>query len=109
MFEHGYGASRDRNGGVCNFAASRASRAPCFPPIREAMDFRDWGLSCRIIGLRQVCACVVRCGWKCPPPPHDAADAGDAAAGFDFGDDARMAAEFTPILGGAAPAGQRGH
>ena len=62
----------------------------------------ETGLSCRIIGLRQVCACVVRCGWKCPPPPHDAADAGDAAAGFDFGDDARMAAEFTPILGGAA-------
>ena len=37
-----------------------------------------------------------------------AADAGDAAAGFDFGDAARMAAEFAPILGGA-PAGQRGH
>ena len=35
-------------------------------------------------------------------------DAGDAAAGFDFGDAARMAAEFAPILGGA-PAGQRGH
>jgi hypothetical protein len=27
---------------------------------------------------------------------HDAADAGDAAAGFDFGDDARMAAELPP-------------
>ena len=39
---------------------------------------------------------------------HDAADAGDAAAGFDFGDAARMAAEFAPILGGA-PAGQRRH
>ena len=39
---------------------------------------------------------------------HDAADAGDAAAGFDFGDAARMAAELAPILGGA-PAGQRGH
>jgi hypothetical protein len=38
---------------------------------------------------------------------HDAADAGDAAAGFDFGDAARMVAEFGPILGGA-PAGQRG-
>jgi hypothetical protein len=38
---------------------------------------------------------------------HDAADAGDAAAGFDFGDAARMAAEFALILGGA-PAGQRG-
>ena len=36
---------------------------------------------------------------------------GDAAAGFDFGDAARMAAEFAPILGGApaTPAGQRGH
>ena len=39
---------------------------------------------------------------------HDAADAGGAAAGFDFGDAARMAAEFAPILGGA-PAGQRRH
>ena len=33
---------------------------------------------------------------------------GDAAAGYDFGDAARMAAEFAPILGGA-PAGQRRH
>ena len=39
---------------------------------------------------------------------HDAADAGGVAAGFDFGDAARMAAEFAPILGGA-PAGQRRH
>ena len=37
---------------------------------------------------------------------RDAADAGDAAAGFDFGDAARMAAEFAPVLSGA-PAGQR--
>ena len=29
---------------------------------------------------------------------------GDAAAGFDFGDAARMAAELAPVLGGA-PAG----
>jgi hypothetical protein len=34
---------------------------------------------------------------------HDVADAGDAAAGFDFGDAARMAAEFAPILGGPPP------
>ena len=61
--------------------------------------------------------------WVCRPlevPPklsraylagsddHDAADAGGVAAGFDFGDAARMAAEFAPILGGA-PAGQRRH
>ena len=39
---------------------------------------------------------------------HDAADAGGVAAGFDFGDAARMAAEFAPVLGGA-PAGQRRH
>ena len=32
---------------------------------------------------------------------HDAADAGGVAAGFDFGDAARMAAEFAPVLGGA--------
>ena len=38
----------------------------------------------------------------------DAADAGGVAAGFDFGDAARMAAEFAPVLGGA-PAGQRRH
>ena len=30
------------------------------------------------------------------------------AAGFDFGDAARMAAEFAPVLGGP-PAGQRRH
>ena len=40
---------------------------------------------------------------------HDAADAGGVAAGFDFGDAARMTAEFAPVLGGAAPAGQRRH
>ena len=39
---------------------------------------------------------------------HDAADAGGVAAGFDFGDAARVAAEFAPILGGA-PASQRRH
>ena len=39
---------------------------------------------------------------------HDAADAGGVAAGFDFGDAARMAAEFAPVLGGP-PAGQRRH
>jgi hypothetical protein len=39
---------------------------------------------------------------------HDAADAGCVAAGYDFGDPARMAAEFAPVLGGA-PAGQRRH
>ena len=43
-----------------------------------------------------------------PFDDHDAADAGGMAAGFDFGDAARMAAEFAPILGGA-PAGQRRH
>ena len=43
-----------------------------------------------------------------PLDDHDAADAGGVAAGFDFGDAARMAAEFAPILGGA-PAGQRRH
>ena len=39
---------------------------------------------------------------------HDAADAGGVAAGFDFGDAARMAAEFAPVLGGA-PAGHCRH
>ena len=33
---------------------------------------------------------------------------GGVAAGFDFGDAARMAAEFAPVLGGD-PAGQRRH
>ena len=54
------------------------------------------------LGPRGVCVCARACD------DHDAADAGDAAAGFDCGDAARMAAEFAPILGGA-PAGQRGH
>ena len=53
-----------------------------------------------ILCILSVCVCV--------SPPRREADAGDAAAGFDFGDAARMAAEFAPILGGA-PAGQRGH
>ena len=39
---------------------------------------------------------------------NDAADAGGVAAGFDFGDAARMAAEFAPVLGGA-PAGHCRH
>jgi hypothetical protein len=57
--------------------------------------------------------CVVR--WKCVTPilfvfvssfvrVPDAADAGGVAAGFDFGDAARMAAEFAPVLGGAPAA-----
>jgi hypothetical protein len=37
------------------------------------------------------------------PPPPPPADAADAAAGFDFGDDARMAAEFAPVLGRRSP------
>ena len=47
-------------------------------------------------------------GYLAGSDDHDAADAGGVAAGFDFGDAARMAAEFAPILGGA-PAGQRRH
>ena len=79
------------------------------------------------------CLALSRVRWRRPPPPgctvalagarlrlsraylaggdrddRDAAGAGGVAAGFDFGDAARMAAEFAPILGGA-PAGQRRH
>ena len=36
----------------------------------------------------------------------DAHGSAAAGAGYDFGDAARMAAEFAPVLGGA-PAGQR--
>ena len=49
-----------------------------------------------------------RGGYLARGDDHDAADAGGVAADFDFGDAARMAAEFAPILGGA-PAGQRRH
>ena len=65
---------------------------------------RRWGCTAALAGARLRMSRAYLAGGD----DHDAADAGDAAAGFDFGDAARMAAEFAPILGGA-PAGQRGH
>ena len=58
--------------------------------------------NCKKTGAVNVRSCYA------PPSEHDAADAGGVAAVFDFGDAARMAAEFAPVLGGA-PAGQRRH
>ena len=65
---------------------------------------RRWGCTAALAGARLRMSRAYLAGGD----DHDAADAGDAAAVFDFGDAARMAAEFAPILGGA-PAGQRGH
>ena len=85
----------------------RASARPfvvlrCFPSS-------SWGCTAALAGARLRMSRAYLAGGD----DHAAADAGDAAAGFDFGDAARMAAEFAPILGGApagAPAGhERGH
>ncbi len=63
---------------------------------------RRWGCTVALAGARLRLSRAYLAG----DADHDAADAGGVAAGFDFGDAARMAAEFAPILGGA-PAGQR--
>ena len=65
---------------------------------------RRWGCTVALAGARLRLSQAYLAGSD----DHDAADAGGVAAGFDFGDAARMAAEFAPILGGA-PAGQRRH
>ena len=65
---------------------------------------RRWGCTAALAGARLRLSRAYLAGGD----DHDAADAGDAAAVFDFGDAARMAAEFAPVLGGA-PAGQRRH
>ena len=65
---------------------------------------RRWGCTAALAGARLRLSRAYLAGGD----DHDAADAGGAAAGFDFGDAARVAAEFAPILGGA-PAGQRRH
>ena len=64
---------------------------------------RRWGCTTALAGARLRLSRASSRGVTITMRP---ADAGGAAAGFDFGDDARMAAEFAPILGGA-PAGQR--
>ena len=67
---------------------------------------RGWGCTVALAGARLRLSRAYLAGGD--RDDHDAADAGGVAAGFDFGDDARMAAEYAPVLGGA-PAGQRRH
>ena len=67
---------------------------------------RRWGCTVALAGARLRLSRAYLAGGD--RDDHDAADAGGVAAGFDFGDAARMAAEFAPVLGGA-PAGQRRH
>ena len=102
-------ASRDRHRAAvarewreCGASSHDAARASYISILR-----RRWGCTAALAGARLRMSRAYLAGGD----DHDAADAGDAAAGFDFGDAARMAAEFAPILGGApaAAAGQRGH
>jgi hypothetical protein len=98
--------SRDRHRGggegvarewrECGASSHDAARAAYISFLR-----RRWGCTAALAGARLRMSPAYLAGGD----DHDAADAGDAAAGFDFGDDARMTAEFAPILGGA-PAGQ---
>ena len=67
---------------------------------------RRWGCTVALAGARLRLSRAYLAGGD--RDDRDAAGAGGVAAGFDFGDAARMAAEFAPILGGA-PAGQRRH
>ena len=67
---------------------------------------RRWGCTAAFAGARIRMSRAYLAGGD--RDDHDAADAGGVAAGFDFDDAARMAAEFAPVLGGA-PAGQRRH
>ena len=60
---------------------------------------RRWGCTAALAGARLRMSRAYLAGGD----DHDAADAGDAAAGFDFSDAARMAAEFAPILAGPPP------
>ena len=64
---------------------------------------RRWGCTVALAGARLRLSRAYLVGGD--RDDHDAADAGGVAAGFDFGDAARMAAEFAPVLGGAPAAG----
>ena len=64
---------------------------------------RRWGCTVALAGARLRLSRAYLAGGD--RDDHDATDAGGVAAGFDFGDAARMAAEFAPILGGAPAAG----
>ena len=90
----------------CGASSHDAARAAYISILR-----RRWGCTAALAGARLLASGRLSRRGRTSlagGDDHDAADAGDAAAGFDFGDAARMAAEFAPILGGA-PAGQRGH
>ena len=96
-------AARRRGSGASESGASShdAARAAYITFLR-----RRWGCTVALAGARLRLSRAYLAGGD--RDDHDAADAGGVAAGFDFGDAARMAAEFAPVLGGA-PAGQRRH
>ena len=83
----------------CGASSHDAARASYISILR-----RRWGCTAALAGARLRMSRAYLAGGD----DHDAGDAGGVAAGFDFGDAARMAAEFAPVLGGA-PAGQRRH
>ena len=78
----------------CGASSHGAARAAYISILR-----RRWGCTAELAGARLRLSRAYLAGGD----DHDAADAGDAAAGFDFSDAARMAAEFAPILAGPPP------
>jgi hypothetical protein len=87
----GEGVARDRAGP--HHMTRREPRLHFHPPPPL------WGCTTALAGARLRLSRAYLAGGV----DHDAADAGGAAAGFDFGDAARMAAEFAPILGAPPP------
>ena len=104
-------ASRDRHGRGGEGDEWRESGASSHDAARAAYISilrRRWGCTVALAGARLRLSRAYLAGGDPDRDDHDAADAGGVAAGFDFGDAARMAAELAPVLGGA-PAGQRRH
>ena len=73
----------------CGALSHDAARAAYISILR-----RRWGCTAALAGARLLASGTVRLSraYLAGGDDHDAADAGDAAAGFDFGDAARMAA-----------------
>ena len=78
----------------------RVRKIRFYPPLIVLR--RRWGCTASLHGARLRLARAYLVGGD----DADAHGSAAAGAGYDFGDAARMAAEFAPVLGGA-PAGQR--